>query len=359
MRKTLNYYFKNRLNIILIISFLVFLIMFFYLFNSNFIYRYSYYDEFNEYVSVIKPENSPFALLSTIAAILSTAVVTFEFYFKMRKVSVDQMFSLPIKREKIYLSKLIICYLEVIVPVTVGFILSFLMILSKEHMFNLIYFIPFYFGIVFLSVVLVTSFAFLYTRGNAFFDGIVNMLAYIFMLVLIVALITDTFAIPFNKFGSNGAFFIYSPISIFTTWLNKLFVGNEFNFDLAQNISVVIYILFGVVSLFLFIILNREEPSENSTQISNSNFSYRTIIPIYSIVFSATSILSNGFLALSFSSIFTYLAFVLYKRSFKLSKKDYLFIILYIIIGIVLGVCCEQIREVFNEVIIEENIFTY
>ena len=123
---------------------------------------------------------------------------------------------------------------------------------------------------------------------------------------------------------------------------------------IGQFISIGVYVLFGILSLFLFIKLNKEEPSENCTQISKSWFSYKTIIPILSIPFSAISILSGGFLALAFSSIFTYLAFVLYKRSFKLSKKDYVFIAIYITIGIVVGICCKEISDVYNEVYIEK-----
>ena len=354
MKKTLKYYLKNRLNIILILSFFVFLIVFVSLFNVDFVYRYNYYDEMDKLIYNVSIQNSPLPLLATITSVLSTFVVVFEFYFKMRKVNVDQIYSLPIKREKIFLSKLIVCALEVVVPMTVGFVVSYLMIFNEEHLFNLIYFIPYYFGLLFLALILIVSFAFIYTRGNTFFDGIVNMVAYSFMIVIIVSLITETFDISYYKFGNATSFFIYSPISIFSSWMDDLFSGREYVFKLSSMLSFIIYILFGLLSFYLFIILNKKEPSENSTQISESDFSYKTIIPILSIPFSAISILSGGFLALAFSSIFTYLAFVLYKRSFKLSKKDYVFIAIYITIGIVVGICCKEISDVYNEVYIEK-----
>lgn len=350
MKKTVNYFLKNRINIILILSFIVFLIVFFYLFDAEYIYSYEYYDDYDNFVSKTRAINSPFALLSVVTAVLSTFVVTFEFYFKMRKVNVDQIYALPIKREKIFLSKLIVCYLEVVIPITLGVILSFLMIVFKEHIFNLVYFIPYYFGLMFLAIILITSFAFLYTRANTFFDGLVNMFAYACVLALITSIIKQTFAISYSRFGDGSYFFIYSPITLFTSWMNNLFMDQNYKFRLATNLSFVIFILFGFISLYLFIKLNKEEPSENTTQISMSNFSYRTIIPLYSIIFTALSIMSSGVLALTFASIFTYLAFVLFKRSFKLSKRDYLFIVIYIIIGVILGICCEEIREVFLNV---------
>lgn len=347
MKKTLNYFLKNRINIILILSFIVFLIVFFYLFNAEYVYTYEYYDQYDKIIIDTRLTNSPFPLLATITAILSTFVVVFEFYFKMRRVSVDQIYALPIKREKIFLSKLIICYLEVLIPITLGFILSFLMIVFKNNLFAMVYFIPYYFGLIFLSLVLITSFAFLYTRANTFFDGVVNMLSYACILPLIVSIIKQTFVISYSSFGDGSYFFIYSPITLYSSWMNDLFMNRTYKFQLATNLSFIIFILIGFISIYLFIKLNKEEPSENTTQISLSNFSYRTIIPLYSIVFVILSIMSGGILGLTFASIFTYLIFVLFRRSFKIEKKDYLFIILYIVIGIILGIVCEEIREVF------------
>ena len=343
MRKTLAYFLKNRLHIIAILSFLLLMITFFYLVDADFVYQYEYYDEYDRLVKIISPENSPFSLLATAAAILSTITVIFEFYFKMRKVNVDQMYALPIKREKIFLSKLIVCYLEVIIPITISFILSFAMISISEHIFNLVYMIPFYFGLVFLSIVLITSFAFIYTRGNTFFDGLVNMLAYTCFLALFVNILIDTFSISYYKFGSSMAFFIYSPISIFTKYMDELFMQEEVSTYIGQFISMGVYVLFGILSFFLFVKLNKEEPSENCTQISKSWFSYKTIIPAYTIAFVIVSAMSFEVLSIVFSAIFTYLMFVLQKRSFKLSKKDFLLILCFIAIGIGLGIVCDNI----------------
>lgn len=345
MRKTLGYYFKNRFNIILIISFIAFLITFFYLVDARFVYTYEYINEHNEYIEITKAQNSPFALLTTIAAVLSTFVITFEFYFKMKRVSVDQIYALPIKREKFYLSKLILCYLEVVIPTTICFILSIIMISMSVHIFNMIYFIPYYFGLMFLIAILITSLAFVYTRANTFFDGLINILGYTFILVLISNLIFETFELRRYNIRGAGSFFLYSPVDIFTTWMNLLFKGVKVETEICNYFGIGIFVLFGLIALFLFIKLNKEEPSENTTQISNSLFSYKTIIPIYSIVFCSMSILSGGILALAFASIFTYLMFVLYKRSFKLTKRDYMLIAIYIIIGICLGVCFSIIND--------------
>ena len=347
MKTTLKYFLKTRWNVIAIISCILLLITFVYLTNMDFVYTYEYYDDYGEIYNVVKAQGSPFPMLAAFASVLSTLVVIFEFYFKMRKINIDQMHALPIKREKLYLSKLIICALEVIIPLTLSFILSIVIISLSKNIFDLIYFIPFYFGLVFLSLILIISFAFIYTRANTFFDGIINMLFYIFVLVILFLHIIDVFELGYQKFGSGGAFFIYSPIAIFTQYMNKLFMNKEFEFNISQSLSLVIFILFGIVSLYLFIRLNKKEPSENCTQLSSSYFSYKVFIPIYSIILTSITIFSGTVISLGFTIVFTYLAYVIYRRSFKLSKRDYLMIGIVIIAGILLGIFFDYINQFF------------
>lgn len=345
MKKMLGYYLKSRWHVVLIISLILMLITFISLFDVNFIYRYEYYDEYDQLVNIVRAENSPFATMAVFAAILSTLVVVFEFYFKMRKVNIDQIYALPIKREKIYLSKLIVCLAEVIIPLTLSFILSVIMVAIKPHMFELIYFIPYYFGLIFLVCVLVCSFAFVYTRANTFFDGLINMLMYTLVLVFVFMLIIDVFAIGSYKFGDPSYFFIYSPITVFCSNMNDLFCGRITNLKPAGIMSFVVFIVFGLLSIWLFVKLNKEEASENCTQVSSSYFSYKTMIPIFSLIFFAFSVLEAGLVALTFTLIFTYLFFVIYKRTFKLNKKEYIIIALLLVVGIALGLVSNAIHE--------------
>ena len=51
-----------------------------------------------------------------------------EFSFKMKKITMDQAYSLPIKREKLYLTRYIIGFLEIVVPFTLSYFISLLVI---------------------------------------------------------------------------------------------------------------------------------------------------------------------------------------------------------------------------------------
>ena len=54
------------------------------------------------------PMNCPIVYYTVISLVLVAVVPLFEFSFKMKKVSVDEFYKFPIKREKLYLVKYII-----------------------------------------------------------------------------------------------------------------------------------------------------------------------------------------------------------------------------------------------------------
>ena len=96
----LKYYIKKRAYVIGIISFIVILLAIT-LFRDGYIRSYIDYME----QLVEHPMNCPIVYYTVISLVLVTVVPLFEFSFKMRKVSVDEFYKFPIKREKLYLVK--------------------------------------------------------------------------------------------------------------------------------------------------------------------------------------------------------------------------------------------------------------
>lgn len=341
MKRMLSYYAKKRWHIVLITSLILLAITFVYLIDADYVYDRELWDQYGNVISVQKtPQHSPFGLLSSFAAILATIVPIFEFYYKMRKVSVDQFHALPIKREKIYLAKYIVCLAEILIPLTLSFIASLILIVIKENIFHLEYFIVFYLALVFVTIVLFTSISFVYTRCNTFFDGLINILAYSIILVPIVSIITMIFDIKY-RFGDPSWFFLYSPITRITVILDQLFEygylgGNEVK--VMDYISLPIFIAFGVLSFILFIKLNKEEKSENSMQISKSRFAYKLTLPAYIIPLMAMSIESSSPILMVLVVIFGYFGYVVYRRSFKLTKYDYYMLFINVVMGLILGI---------------------
>lgn len=127
------------------------------------------------------------SLIYTILGIFCAVVPVLMYSFKMNKRSVDAFYSLPKKKEKMYLVKTLMGLLLVLIPYTIAYWLGFLTIALRENYFHLIYYIPGYFGGLLFGVCLYGLYAFAFTRANRVVDGVVFMLAYTFIGFLIVA----------------------------------------------------------------------------------------------------------------------------------------------------------------------------
>ena len=74
-------------------------------------------------------------------------------------------------------------------------------------------------------------------------------------------------------------------------------------------------------------------------QVSNSIISYKSIIPIFTV---CLLILSAGdvLLALVLISAGAYFLYVIYQRTFKISKKNLLSLIISVAVGLLLAFVC-------------------
>ena len=345
MVKTLKYLFKERLLFIGIITVICLFIVMVSLSHSVY-WEWNYKpigpDSFDE---VQGPSTSPLYLLTVIAAILVTFIPVYEFGFKMNKISIDQMYSLPVKREKLYLSRLIIGFIEVMIPFTVVTVYSLFDIMKNDHFFNLIYYIPFYFSQMFMTFCVYTIISFMFTRGNSKFDGIMNIIYSIF-LINILLMIVDAFVLRSENIN-EAKYFLYSPMNnvahIFDCLLGKdryLEIYDSFKIEYLDDniISICVYTLIAIAAFVLFIILNKKEKAENSMQISESWFSYRVFIPIYAAIFTSMICASGDFMiALMVIGVGGFINYVIFRRSIKIKKVDFIVLAIAFIVGAFFG----------------------
>lgn len=262
------------------------------------------------------PINLPFGNIIAYAIILTIIFTVFEFSFRMKKVTVDQMYSLPIKRSKLYLTKYIIGIFEIIIPLTLSYIVMVLMIVTKEHMFNLVYAIPHYFGVIFFTIILYTTLVFIFTRCNNTVDGLINILLYTFFTTIIMVGLE-------LKNGIN--YTIMSPIILFNNVMEfKTYGFTEFinQKDITELIISSIYnIVLCIIMVILFFVFIKKEKAEASEGKSNSLFAYNLMIPLYTC-FLVSTLLEESFTTAVIIIIASYIGYVIKNRSFKLTKKD-------------------------------------
>ena len=197
--------------------------------------------------------------------------------------------------------------------------------------------------LIFLIFLIYSIVTFVYSKCNTIYDGLICVFL-VSLMTFALGEVADTF---FDNFDLciNGSswfcpntsdFFIFSPIIFvsekFTKLVNYL-EGIEFR-DL-QIVSLVVYSILGICSFILLLFLSDKEKAENSMDISTSWFSYKTIIPIY-IVYLTTDI-ANEFIYIILVVILSYIAYAIYRRSFKIKVKDIITMISCIVFGIIIS----------------------
>ena len=111
------------------------------------------------------------------------------YQFKMNKRTVDCYYALPLKKQKLYFVKTLVGLLLVLIPFTIAYWATFLIILIKpNNPYNMGWFVPTYFGMIFFALCLYGFNAFAFTRGNSIVDGIALMIGYQEVLLLVVLL---------------------------------------------------------------------------------------------------------------------------------------------------------------------------
>lgn len=350
MIELLKYYIKKRRHVIIIISTIAMMLMFSIVAFEDFCYT--------DPSGVKHAQNLPFAYFPIIIIILTMYFVISEFSFKTDKVAIDQLYSLPIKKYKLFITKYIIGLIEIILPMTFSFIVMLLIFLTKEHMFNLSYLWLYYLGLIWTTMIMYTCYVFVFTRCNTVKDGIVNMLLWTFALTVIVGVVRSIYVAAgcFYKDGMEWCLvkpdhnvdgFDYtfaSPIIYLTNIMSEIAYNNDIAEKLPYCIeSIVVISVLSIAMGILFFVLLRKDKSENATQKSESIFSYNSLIPIY--VFCGIVLLRDAtWVAILCVIVVGYLLYVVKNRSFKIQTKDLLVLLITVALAIFAAVIIQNIE---------------
>ena len=361
MLKMIKYNLKNRTLLILITT-IVFLAIGFALYiDDNFLQYYHFYNRVTDQsFDVIGPDSSPILFITIMACILCTIIPVIEFSFKMSKISIDQMYSLPIKREKLYMAKFISGFIEILIPVSVVFIFCLLKVLFSNHMYETIYFLPYFVCLILFMFFLYSTITFFFTRGNTVIDGIINIVLIIFVVELFSSTIDSLLWGNIRNYFDSGSCYLYSPISIISelfdnklsaeainklhTMYSEYFYTERVTLTTYEIVSVIIFILIGIASTILFVVLNKKDKAEDSMQVSNSWFSYKVFIPVYMSLISLLMMDGSELIGFVFLFVGTYIAYVIYRRSLKIKKWDIIVPVICFVSMMIIYIVIENLK---------------
>lgn len=279
-------------------------------------------------------------------AIALGVIVPFEFAFKMKNITANQAYSLPIKREKLYLTKFIFGFLEIVVPFTLAYGISVVSLLPIHPYVNMLGFLVFYGLLIVIGVLFYSFEVFVYCQANNVVDGII-FIALASILPFAVAFVvlfditgTSSATYPFNPsyFCPEYSFSIADDIAkcvlyhnhvygVTTRWdgttLVYMSVSYEFKITVQYIVIICFFVALGIASFIGQFFASKNFKSEDAGQRSESWFGYKLYIPI--VIISFSHIIGNASVVFYFICLISaYLLYVLYKRSFKLNKKTWI-----------------------------------
>lgn len=348
----LKYYIKKRAYVVGIITFIIIML-------AVTMYRDGYIYSYEDYLGkeIFYPKNCPMGGYTFISLVLVTIVPLFEFSFKMRKVSVDEFYKFPIRREKLYLVKFIIGLMEIFIPMTVFFLFTLLDITMSEHLFYISVYIIFYLLSIPVLFAIYSVITFIYAKCNTIHDGLINVtmiqclfacITYVifeFMGVREICYLNSTSYIsPIGCSNYSQYFFLYSPMTILANYGESFMEGNAninnplSNSEIFTIVSLVFFFILGIVAFVLLIVNLKNDKSENSMDISNSWFSYKVMIPTFISTLAIMSCSSgDSLILLLIIAIFGYIGYAIYRRSFKIKLYDIVTMSSSLIGGIIVG----------------------
>lgn len=274
-----------------------------------------------------------FVMLGALCYIIPILVYS----FKTSKRGVDGYYSLPLKKEKLYLVKTVLGLLLVLVPYTVAFWGGFFTLLCREgNPYAMVWYVPAYFGSLLLGICLFGINAFLFTRANKAGDGVVFMLAYIPFFWMLYAYFVQVFDQPHYFYNNyeTGLLTFGGLINFGDTISDRImrYVNSQFS-----PLTFIVMPVLGAIGYFLLFFNLRYERAENAEQVSDSWYGYKTLIPLYTSLLLATNGGISSPLMLCTATVGAIIATIVYRGKFKFGVKWWAMIGGALLLGVALG----------------------
>lgn len=342
MKKFLAYELKNRLWTILIFVLICTLPYIMMTATTPMFYEWTYESEYGG-METIRNIYSPGTWMIYIELLaLCFVSPAMSYAFKTSKRSVDCYYALPLKKEKLYFIKTLVGLCMVLIPFTVAYWSGFLALwLRPENPYEMGWYVPHYFGLVFFGIMLYGLNAFTFTRANTVGDGVAFMLAYQFLIFLVALYGVLLTGMEAASWGIIEFTMPFMGSANFTFNMEQLMMG-----DGGYEWCVWMFLfpaLYGVIGYTLLFALLRYEKGENAEQVSSSWFGYKTLIPIYTAV--AIGLIGTlggdtgiGAILFCLFAAASLIANIVYRRKFRFSGKHWLAYGIGLSAGLILAV---------------------
>lgn len=343
MKKYLHYLFKKTLLETLVITLVSTLV-------------YVLYILISEPGSLSSPPYETFVLpyvfvFSVVAAfIIATALPILRLHSFKNRSQIDMYYAFPIERKKLLLSHIIISLLQIVIIFTCMFFIGMIVFLMlRTNSYKVLYFVLMYLVNLLSLISYMTIISFIFIKANSLFDGIMFVVGWMLILLLASVLIYTRIYDDFGNFlylltPFYAVDILNSNIIHLSRVIEGIGVGPQYIFYEQVWIAIIHLISYlGIASaIFVYHIFRKtEDKAENIGSISNHPIGYILLIPLMILILSVTII--DGYLdamyiiLLLFVVIVAYVLYIVFRRTIKLEKFDYMAMVGSVFLGALIG----------------------
>ncbi len=278
------------------------------------------------------------AFYTTIFAALCTVMPIFELYsFKSRR-NLDTLFTLPVSRTKMLFAHLLNGWIHITLAFTGEAAIIFAALLQEKHWVDESYVFGYYFALLGIGLVIYLFFAFIFSQGNTVIDAVVFMIAWIFAFAFPFLVADELFNIRGDLIDDIAYGMIcYSPFDIVTSiFMDQMEQYSSVSgYMLEASISCIFWGIIGIISALLLYLTFKKQRVEKVEDISTSPIGYKFLIPYYVI---SVILWAYDPLIVVIGVIAMLVAYIVYRRTFRIKKWDIIMIAITIVIGIGVGI---------------------
>lgn len=267
--------------------------------------------------------------------------------YRMNKRGADLWLSLPIRREKFLLVRMLEGLLLVVVPFTVSYWLSFLIVVLRDNAFWLPAYPLFYLSALPPALGLLAYNSFFYSRANNAADGIVFMALWNVFPTLVYLFVLQ-FSPQMNLPGLlEGMYFMPEYLLSYTSiFFDNMACGEaNTNFFSLQSSwqAIVFFVAASLATGAALFATARRARAEDADQLSETMFGYKLLLPA---ILAILICFAGG--SVSVTIVFAVLglaATVFSRRTFRLRPRDYGILAGAVVLGLVFAAVAINLRE--------------
>lgn len=338
MKNSIKYLLKQALPLMIVLS-----VIFISIYDISCVFTKCHYEPngFDYAIYLRYPDPNTYEIV-IILALACAIIPILNFARYKNKNAVDVYFSLPLTNNELYIQKLIVGFIEIIIPFTLSYFIGFFIFIIRGSNFYIIQYLPMYLLLLVAALFMYIICSFFVIKANNVVDSILFIALFTVITTLINEGINYTYSLFTGKYNILDWRWSYllAPYGLMykVTDFYKYFLKTQmpdYSFSL-QNVHITWIVICFVIQLVLAGLASfgifkhiKNYKNEDTDEKSNTWFGYKTMVPI---LFTISLMLINAnknpvnYILLSVIFIVGYLVLTMAAefRSVKIPKSRYI-----------------------------------